>query len=658
LGKISIISQKGRANSTLLAFLLKLMSNFPDLSKHGFKIIRELGHNRAGGRITYLAISNPPSPPVTKEGNSVFSTPPLTKEGNSIASTPTRSSGGMGGVPVVIKQFQFAKHGNDWSDYEAIEREIQVLRGLNHPGIPRYLGSFQTATGFCLVQEYKDAPSLAIPRSFDSDEIKQIAVILLSILVYLQNRLPSISHRDIKPENILVDDNINVFLVDFGLARIGDADVTVSSVAKGTIGFMAPEQLFNRQLSEASDLYGLGATLICLLTATPSTEISKLIDEDYRINFKHLVPKLSLRWIEWLEKMVELKPKDRFPNAEAALEALKPIYVIRVPEVKLSQTCLEVTANKLGEKITKTITLTNSVPETILESRWEVAPHLSDPPHTPDYHNWIWLDQAHFISNQALCRITVDTSKLMANKSFERKVLIHTNSQPETQAFQIKVKTAPIPIAHKKLPYLSLGLLVFFATAASWVETTAWAGIVSKSGTLGVAIALFVSAIVAALGVVAALTSGVISQLVAKIRSKFGVPLKALDTVAAVFFAGVAAMIVTSFGAKFRATNAAIAAFAAVDAVVFMAAFESEGVAESCLNRGFSKRLAFGVSTLSTALGISLGIGLKLGFFNQLVMTAILATSLPLALIIFYPPFDRARRIAKYRKLEGNLIKP
>jgi len=620
------------------------MSNFPDLSSYGFRVVRELGHNRAGGRVTYLATSLAASIPSSGREGVRPTAPSLTKGGR--------------GVPVVIKHFQFAKRGTTWSDYDTIEREIQVLRGLNHPSIPRYLGSFQTPTGFCLVQEYKDAPSLVVPRSFDPDEIKQIAVSLLSILVYLQNRIPSISHRDIKPENILVDDNINVFLVDFGLARIGDGEIAVSSVAKGTVGFMAPEQLFNRQLSEASDLYGLGATLICLLTGTPSSAISNLIDEDYRLNFKHLVPKLSLRWIEWLQKMVELKPKDRFPDAATALEALQPIYVIRVPEVKLTQSCLEFTANKLGERITQTITISNAVPDTVLESRWEVAPNLSDPPHSPDFHKWIWFEQSQFSCNQALCKITIDTRRLMANQVYEREVLIHTNSQPETQVLPIKVKTAPVPIPAKKLPYLSLSLLILFATAATWVETRAWEGIVSHSGTMGVAIAIFVSAFVAALGVVAAVTSGVISKLVAKVRARFGVPLKALDTVAAVFFAGVAAMLVTSFGAEFRATNAAIAAFTVVDAVVFMAAFEGEGVAQSCLSRGFSKTLALGVSVLSAALGISLGIGLKLGFGNPLVMSGVLGTSFPLLTMILYPPLERARRIANYRKLEGHLIKP
>lgn len=51
--------------------------------------------------------------------------------------------------------------------------------------------------------------------------------------------------------------------------------------------------------------------------------------------------------------------------------------------------------------------------------------------------------------------------------------------------------------------------------------------------------------------------------------------------------------------------------------------------------------------------------GLKLGFFNNLpVMSATLGISFPLATLILYPPLERARRLANYRKLEGHLIKP
>lgn len=270
------------------------MSAFPQLTDLGYQVVKELGHNRAGGRVTYLA-----------------------KE--------TKSQ-----QLVVIKQFQFASSDSTWSEYSAHQQEIHLLQQLNHPNIPRYLNSFETTSGFFLVQEYKQAPSLAQVHYWTPEEVKLIAVAVLEVLVYLQQQVPSVIHRDIKPENILVNrqGKLKVYLVDFGFARLGGGEVAVSSVVKGTLGFMPPEQLLNRQLTEASDLYSLGATLICLLTATKSTEIGNLIDEAYRINFKLMVPKLNPQFIKWLEKMVAPSQKNRFNNAASALAVLQPIDVV------------------------------------------------------------------------------------------------------------------------------------------------------------------------------------------------------------------------------------------------------------------------------------------------------------------------------------------
>jgi serine/threonine protein kinase len=320
------------------------MSSYPDFQAQGYEVTRELGRNREGGRITWLATN--------------LNT----------------------GQQEVIKQFCFAQAGSSWSGSEAHAREIQVLKGLDHSGIPSYLHSFETSDGFCLVQEYIHASTLAEPRSFSPEEIKQIAVKVLEILVYLQNRIPSVIHRDIKPENILVDEQINVYLIDFGFARIGSHDVAGSSVFKGTPGFIPPEQIFKP--TNATDLYALGVTLICLLTGIKSTKIDQLQDEDdpYVINFRHLLPRLSLRFIGWLEKMVQPKQKDRFTNAEAALESLKPLDVIRVPGVDFSETVLEFEANRLGEKLRRDITIENPIPDTLLEGKWEVGSHPQDPP--------------------------------------------------------------------------------------------------------------------------------------------------------------------------------------------------------------------------------------------------------------------------------------
>lgn len=265
------------------------MSNLPDFQSHGYQIVRELGCNPEGGRITYLA-------------------------------TDTRT-----GEPVTVKEFRFAFAGASWAGLKAHEREIEMLRQLKHPRIPRYLDSFETPSGFGLVQEYKNAPSLAECDRFTPEQIQQIAASVLGILVYLQRHRPPIIHRDIKPENILVDDRINAYLVDFGFAKAGGKNTALSSVAAGTPGFMPPEELFNRPLTEASDLYSLGATLISLLTRTPSREMGQLIDENYCFKFRHRVPVCDRRFLTWLERMVEPNVKRRFPNASKALSALSKI---------------------------------------------------------------------------------------------------------------------------------------------------------------------------------------------------------------------------------------------------------------------------------------------------------------------------------------------
>ncbi|MEB3340479.1 serine/threonine-protein kinase [Okeania sp.] len=271
------------------------MNNYPNFSNYGYQIIKELGHNRAGGRVTYLATE--------------------------INTQKT----------VVVKQFQFATTGAHWSEYQAYEREVQVLKTLDNSNIPHYLDSFQTPSGFCMVQEYKNATSLAnftTSKKWEPQQIKQIAISVLEIIKYLQNRIPAVIHRDLKPENILIDEQMNISLVDFGFARIGGGEVAVSSIVKGTLGFMPPEQMFNRELTIASDLYSLGATLICLLTNTPATEVGSLMDETGKINFQQQVKHLSQDFIIWLEKMVQPNYKDRYSSAELALDALIPLEVL------------------------------------------------------------------------------------------------------------------------------------------------------------------------------------------------------------------------------------------------------------------------------------------------------------------------------------------
>jgi serine/threonine protein kinase len=263
--------------------------NLLDLSTQGYQIDRVLGQNIYGGRVTYLARD-------------------LKYD-----------------LPVVIKQFQFATTGNTWGDYDAYQREVDILQQLDYPQIPKYLTSWETPTGFCLVQEYKSGSTLANSgREFTLDEVKQIAVDILEVLIYLQQQQPPIIHRDLKPENILIDD-LDVYVIDFGFARNNNTDLTASSTIKGTLGFMPPEQLFNRPLTTASDLYSLGVTLVCLLTKYKSTEIDRLIDHNYRLDLPTHLGYLPPKFLAWLTKMTDPNPESRYPDACAALAELQTL---------------------------------------------------------------------------------------------------------------------------------------------------------------------------------------------------------------------------------------------------------------------------------------------------------------------------------------------
>ncbi len=124
-----------------------------------------------------------------------------------------------------------------------------------------------------------------------------------------------------------MDDTLQVYLIDFGLARLNHQAIAISSIAAGTPGFMPPEELFNRPLGASADLYSVGATLISVLTQTPSAQISNLIDDTYRLNFKSQLPPINPSFTEWLQTMVEPNPRDRFSNAATALEALRAIDI-------------------------------------------------------------------------------------------------------------------------------------------------------------------------------------------------------------------------------------------------------------------------------------------------------------------------------------------
>jgi serine/threonine protein kinase len=184
---------------------------------------------------------------------------------------------GEGGRAVAVKELRVQGVG-DWKVVELFEREAEVLASLRHPAVPEIYRHFEgRESTLYLVMELIDGPSLLDElrrgRSLGDLEVTELALALLEVLEYLHGRLPPVFHRDIKPSNIVLRPSGVPVLVDFGGVCQGWRPPQGGSTVTGTFGYMPPEQLLG-QVSPASDLYALGATLLHLVTGREPTEFS------------------------------------------------------------------------------------------------------------------------------------------------------------------------------------------------------------------------------------------------------------------------------------------------------------------------------------------------------------------------------------------------
>ncbi len=227
---------------------------------------------------------------------------------------------------VALKQLSLARM-DDWKAIDLFEREAQILPQLDHPAIPRYIDYFTidmpTDRNFYIVQELAHGKTLSDLSTSGwrctETEVKDIASQILDILSYLHNFTPPVIHRDLKPSNILRTESGQISLVDFGAVRQAYHDTFMrGSTVVGTFGYMAPEQ-FRSQALPATDLYGLGATLLALLTHRSPAELTQ---SNLKLSFRNKI-QVSPTFADWLEKMLEPDPADRFDSATTALAALK-----------------------------------------------------------------------------------------------------------------------------------------------------------------------------------------------------------------------------------------------------------------------------------------------------------------------------------------------
>jgi serine/threonine-protein kinase len=168
---------------------------------------------------------------------------------------------------LVVKRMQLALRGIE-DLVQRFNREVQVLAAMNHPNIVQVYGywlekgqlnlSMEFINGWSLKQVLDKVPKMPIWAACS------MLWDCLSALVHVHSR--RFVHRDLKPGNIMLDSAGQTKLLDFGIARIENQDITLPGTILGTTAYMSPEQIRGENVTELSDLFSLGIIAFEILT--------------------------------------------------------------------------------------------------------------------------------------------------------------------------------------------------------------------------------------------------------------------------------------------------------------------------------------------------------------------------------------------------------
>ena len=217
------------------------------------------------------------------------------------------------------------------------QREMKLVGRLDHPNVVRAFDADRINKVLYIVMEYVPGQSLGerlkkgpIPPAEMFDYGAQAALGLAH--AHEQGMV----HRDIKPSNILLTEDRKVKILDLGLGVLMEADsnatfATADGIAVGTVDYMSPEQALGREVDGRSDVFSLGCAMFHLMTGKLAYPGESPIDRlGRRLNSKPVqisdhIPEIPANAVRVLEKMMGLKPQDRYHSALEAAEAMQGV---------------------------------------------------------------------------------------------------------------------------------------------------------------------------------------------------------------------------------------------------------------------------------------------------------------------------------------------
>ncbi|KAF5453074.1 hypothetical protein F2P56_028013 [Juglans regia] len=169
--------------------------------------------------------------------------------------------------------------------YQQFQSEVRLLMRVHHRNLTTLFGYCYEGTNMGLIYEYMANGDLGAhlsdwnAKTLTWEDRLRIATDAAKGLEYLHcGCKPPIVHRDVKTTNILLNENLQAKLADFGLSKIFPTDsgaTHVSTVVAGTPGYLDPEYNITNRFTEKSDVYSFGVVLLKIITSRPAIERSE-----------------------------------------------------------------------------------------------------------------------------------------------------------------------------------------------------------------------------------------------------------------------------------------------------------------------------------------------------------------------------------------------
>ena len=260
-----------------------------------------------------------------------------------------REQVGAGGFGAVYRAYQPAvdrevaikivlpQHANRPDFIRRFEVEAQLIARLEHPHIVPLYDYWRDPEGAFLVMRWlRESLGVALQRgSWSAESAARLLDQVAGALTVAHRE--GIVHRDIKPENILLDEDENAYLADFGIAQDASVRDFASSVSlSDSPSYLSPEQIRGEPVSARADIYSLGLVLYEALVGEKSypqtATAAELIDQQLNVTLPPLTsqrPTLPTTLNEVLQTATAKDPSQRYNTAlrfAAAFRAAVPSF--------------------------------------------------------------------------------------------------------------------------------------------------------------------------------------------------------------------------------------------------------------------------------------------------------------------------------------------